>query len=40
MEQLDIYGQLQERNKKASLGGGEEKVAARHTKGLMTVTEK
>ncbi len=40
MEQLDIYGQLQERNKKASLGGGEEKVAARHTKGLMTARER
>lgn len=40
MEQLDIYSKLQEKNKKASLGGGEEKVATRHTKGLMTARER
>ncbi|MEI6079253.1 MAG: acyl-CoA carboxylase subunit beta [bacterium] len=40
MEHLDIYGQLREKTKKASLGGGEEKIASRHAKGLMTARER
>jgi propionyl-CoA carboxylase beta chain len=40
MEHLDIYEQLQERNKRASLGGGEERIAARKAKGLMTARER
>jgi propionyl-CoA carboxylase beta chain len=40
MEHIDIFQQLKERNKRAELGGGADKIAKRKEKGLMTARER